>query len=105
MLSVQKLNAVCRKQKMTADELAGHLARGGRKENQAAAAIRNWQKGLMTPQPKTEDVQHLASALGVEIQALSPESAEKLHMSYSLLAKNREDLKTMKKFLSHRLKA
>jgi hypothetical protein len=44
-------------------------------------------------------------SMGVELRTLSPESAEKLQMSYSILAKNREDLNTMKKFLSQRLQA
>ncbi len=44
-------------------------------------------------------------SLGVDISAPSPESAEKLQMSYSILAKNREDLNTMKRFLSQGLQA
>lgn len=95
MLSVKKLNQLCREQKITVEELAGHLARGGLKEKQAASAIRNWQKGLMVPRPGSEDVQRLAQALGVETQELSewtasyryaPMSARKVRLVTQLIA-------------------
>ena len=97
---------------MTAGELAGHLARGGRKENQAAAAIRNWQKGQFTPQPSVEDVQHLAQALGVEVQEISewrasyryaPMSARKVRLVTQLIdGRDVQDALDVLKFTSKR---
>jgi len=97
---------------MTAGELAGHLARGGRKENQATAAIRNWQKGQFTPQPSVEDVQHLAQALGVEVQEISewrasyryaPMSARKVRLVTQLIdGRDVQDALDVLKFTSKR---
>ncbi len=66
MLSSDKLNEQCKKQQVGVDQLAGHLARGGFSREAAISAIRNWQKKLFKPQPTTEDIDRLASGLGVE---------------------------------------
>lgn len=71
MLSAKKFNQLCQRQKVTTQQLAGHLVRGGRDAKQAASSIRNWRKGLMIPKPDSDDVRQLADALGVEVQEIS----------------------------------
>ncbi len=66
MISATKLREVCQQQRMTADDLGKSIARGGFDDKKAAAAIRNWQRGLFKPRPRTEDVRRLAEALDVE---------------------------------------
>ena len=70
MLSPQKLKQLCQDRKMSVNQLAGHLVRGGRKEKEAAGALKNWLKGLFKPKPAREDIEALASALDVETQDL-----------------------------------
>jgi len=55
---------------MSADELAGHLARGGFDRQKATVAVKNWQKGLFKPEPHADDIRRLASALSVEVNDL-----------------------------------
>ena len=71
MLSCSRLKELCSQQKMSIDQLAGHLARGGFERKAAATALKNWQKGLYKPKPRTEDIERLASGLGVEPAQLS----------------------------------
>ncbi len=66
MISATKLREVCQRQRKTADDLGRSLARGGFNDEKAAAAVRNWQRGLLKPKPRTEDVRRLAEALDVE---------------------------------------
>jgi len=66
MLSAGKFKDLCQLRQIDVQELAGHLARAGLNEKQAAVAITNWQRGLFKPRPRAEDVRRLASALGVE---------------------------------------
>lgn len=94
MLNVKKFNEMCRNRKVGIRELAGSLARGGRSAEEAASAIGNWQRGLMSPQPARADVEHLAEALGVEVQEISewkasyryaPMSARKVRLVTALI--------------------
>lgn len=71
MLNIKKFNQICQQRKITVQQLAVHLTRGGRSEKEAASAIRNWQKGLMSPKPEAEDLRQLAETLGVEVQEIS----------------------------------
>ena len=71
MLSGKKLTQVCIKQKIGDGQLAEHLARGGMSTKDALGALRNWKKELSIPAPGKEDVERLASALGVEMGAIS----------------------------------
>jgi large subunit ribosomal protein L22 len=70
MLSTYKLNELCRQQQISVNELADHLVRGGFGREKAAVAVKNWQKGLLKPQPKAEDLRRLATALSVEVNDL-----------------------------------
>ena len=65
MLSSAKLKKVCEDRKMSADQLAGYLVRGGLDDRKAASAIKNWKKGLLRPIPRRADIEKLASALSV----------------------------------------
>jgi len=70
MLSADKLDELCQERRMSADELAGHLARGGFDRQKATVAVKNWQKGLFKPEPHADDIRRLASALSVEVNDL-----------------------------------
>jgi large subunit ribosomal protein L22 len=70
MLSAGKLVELSRQRKATVEQLAGQLVRAGLDMQAAVSAVRNWQKGLFKPKPRREDVQHLAAALGVEVNEL-----------------------------------
>jgi len=70
MLSAEKLKELCQQQQMSVDDLTGHLARGGFDRQKAAVAVKNWQKGLFKPEPRTEDIRRLATALSAEVNDL-----------------------------------
>ena len=71
MLSSSKLKELIKERKVSVDQLAGQLVRGGFNKARALSAIRNWQRGLYTPIPRKEDISGLASALGVEASDIS----------------------------------
>ena len=71
MLSVRKLKELCQERQVDIEQLAGQLARGGLNRTRAAAALKNWRKGLLKPIPGSEDVRRLATALSVEENELS----------------------------------
>ena len=94
MLSAKKLKAVVKRRNASVNELAGQLIRGGFNKKQAVGALKNWQKGLMKPAPRKNDVRQLASALSVEINDLSdwqcfykfaPMSARKVRLVTQLI--------------------
>lgn len=71
MLSANKLKELCELQRVDIEGLARQIVRGGLDENKAIAAIKNWQKGLLKPRPRAEDIRRLAAALGVEVNDLA----------------------------------
>ena len=71
MLSSSKLRIICSESQVDVEQLAGHLARGGFDRKSAVSALKNWQKGLYKPQPKTEDLERLAGGLGVAVSDIS----------------------------------
>lgn len=71
MLSGKKLSDVCKERKVSDGTLAEHLAHGGMDRDDALAAVKNWKKGLYSPAPSRQDVERLASAMGVEISSIS----------------------------------
>jgi len=77
MLNGKKLKKLCKERKITAEQLADHLARGGFDKKQALSAVKNWQHGLDKPAAKVEDVRRLATAVGVEANDLT-----RWHASY-----------------------
>ena len=95
MLSGKKLSNVCKQRKIGDAVLSEHLARGGMTRPAALSAVRNWKKCLYSPVPSKEDVEHLATALGVETSAISewrvsyryaPMSASKVRLVTELIA-------------------
>jgi len=112
MLSATKLKDLSEQRRIAIDDLADHLARGGRDKKKAAAAIRNWQRGLFKPKPRTEDVRRLAAALGVEISDLAdwqsscqyaPFSARKARLVTQLIVgRNVQDAMDILKFTRKR---
>ncbi len=95
MLSGKKLQKMCQEKNASDSQLAEHLAHGGMSQKDALGAIRNWKKGLYTPKPSREDVERLASGLGVEVGAISewvasyryaPMSARKVRLVTDLIA-------------------
>ena len=71
MLSAEKLKEICQERKVSTESLAGHLARGAFDVQKATVAVRNWQKGLFKPEPRTDDIRRLATALSVEANDLA----------------------------------
>jgi len=71
MLCVEKLNRICEQRGIGVETLAEHLVRGGRGLEDALRAVRNWRRKLLSPKPTTDDVERLATALGVEVNDIS----------------------------------
>ncbi|MHC4536737.1 MAG: 50S ribosomal protein L22 [Planctomycetota bacterium] len=71
MLSAEKLKEYCRDRQMDIGQMADRLAGARLNKKQAVAAIKNWQKGLFKPEPRTDDINRLASALSVEVNDIA----------------------------------
>lgn len=77
MLNGNKLKFCREKAGMAIDELARVLMSSVTQELKAVefkrclANVKNWEKGLYKPAPKSEDVRKLATALGVNVEDLS----------------------------------
>jgi len=71
MLSSSKLNEICKDRGIASDALGEHVARGGRDVKTAVSAVNNWRKGLMKPEPSSDDMENLARGLGVEVTDIS----------------------------------
>jgi len=112
MLSAKKLKEVAERQRVTTEDLARGIVRGGLDLQDAISAVRNWQRGLMRPLPKTEDVQRLATALSVEVNEISdwhssyqyaPMAARKVRLITELIAGRRvQDAMDVLKFTRKR---
>ena len=112
MLSAEKFKEICQKRQVSIDSLAGNLARGAFTRQKATAAIKNWQKGLFKPEPGSEDIKRLASAMSVEPNDLSnwrssyryaPMSARKVRLVTQLIAgRSVQDALDILKFTSKR---
>jgi large subunit ribosomal protein L22 len=94
MLSADKLKEVCRERQVDIEQLADRLAGTRLNKKQAVVAVKNWQKGLFRPKPRTDDIRRLASALSVDVNDLSdwrssyrfaPISARKARMVTQLI--------------------
>ena len=70
MLSANKLRELCQQRQMGIEQLAIQLVRTGLNKQEAAAAVKNWQKSLFKPIPRREDIRRLASVLSVEVNDL-----------------------------------
>ena len=115
MLSATKLNELCRRQRVTVEDLARSITRGGLDMKEAVAAVRNWQKGLFKPQPRSEDLRRLADALSVETTAIAdwhsscryaPLSARKARLVTELIAgRSVQDAMDILKFTRRRAAA
>jgi large subunit ribosomal protein L22 len=112
MLSSNKLKKLCKQQRMSTEQLAGQLIGGGLNKEKAAAAVKNWQKGLFKPIPRKEDIRRLATALSVEVNDLvewcssyrfAPSSARKVKLVTQLVAGRRvQDAMDILKFTRKR---
>jgi len=71
MLSSLKFKELCEQRKLDAYQLSDHLVRGQLNKKAATAAVKNWQKGLLKPEPKTDDIRRLAAALSADVNELS----------------------------------
>ncbi len=94
MLNATKLKQVCKERKANLEQLAGQIARAGLDKKAAISALKNWQRGLYRPTPDTEDIRHLAAALGVEANDIrgwhsfyryAPMSPRKAHLVTQLI--------------------
>jgi large subunit ribosomal protein L22 len=70
MLNSVKLKQLSKQHKVSVEQLAGQLVRAGLDKQSAVSAVKNWQNGLFKPIPRSGDIQHLAAALGVEVNEL-----------------------------------
>jgi large subunit ribosomal protein L22 len=70
MLNNEKLKKYRKRAEQSVSDLAQVGVRAGWDAKQSASAIRNWEKGLLKPQPTMSDVDSLAKALGIERQDL-----------------------------------
>jgi len=112
MLSSNKLKELCEQRRMSTEQLAGQLVRGGLNKEKAAAAVKNWQKGLFKPMPHREDIRRLATALSVEVNGLvdwcsscrfAPTSARKVRLVTQLIVGRRvQDAMDILKFTRKR---
>lgn len=112
MLSAAKFKDVCQERKLAVEQLAEQLIRGGLNKKAAAMAVRNWQKGLFKPEPKTDDIRRLAAALSVDVNDLSswhssyryaPGSASKARLTTQLIVgRNVQDAMDILKFTHKR---
>jgi len=112
MLSATKLKEVAQRQRVTVEDLARAIVRGGLDLPDAVAAVKNWERGLFRPLPKTEDVQRLAGALSVEVNEISdwhssyqyaPMSARKVRLVATLIRGRRvQDAMDVLKFTRKR---
>jgi large subunit ribosomal protein L22 len=71
MLSAMKLVEISRQRKVSVEQMANQVARTGLDKQRAVSAVKNWRKGLFKPRPRREDLEHLAAALGVEVNQLA----------------------------------
>jgi large subunit ribosomal protein L22 len=94
MLSSTRLKEFCQQRQVSIEQLAGQLVRGGLNSKEAAAAIKNWQKGLLKPVPRSEDIRRLAAGLSAEVNDLvawcssyrfAPMSARKVRLVTQLI--------------------
>jgi len=94
MLSANKLTELCQQRQADIEQLASQLVRGGIDRKKAAVAIRNWQKGLFKPIPRSEDIRRLAAVLSVQVNDLvdwrssyrfAPLSARKVRLVTQLI--------------------
>jgi len=112
MLSSNKLKELCEQRRMSTEQLAGQLVGGGLNKEKAAAAVKNWQKGLFKPMPRGEDIRRLATALSVEVNDLvdwcsscrfAPTSARKVRLVTQLIVGRRvQDAMDILKFTRKR---
>ena len=70
MLSSKSLRKLRQKAELDLARLAGMIARSGLTEQEALTALRNWERGLLQPQPTKADIDALARALGTERENL-----------------------------------
>jgi len=115
MLSAVKLKELCEQRKVSIERLAGQLVRGGLDGKEAAAAIKNWQKGLFRPIPRKDDIHRLADALSAEVNDLvvwrssyrfAPMSARKVRLVTQLIVgRSVQDAMDILKFTSKRAAA
>jgi large subunit ribosomal protein L22 len=71
MLSAAKLKKISREHKVSVEQLAKQIARPGLDKDAAVSALKNWQRGLFKPIPRTEDIRKLAAGLSVELNDLA----------------------------------
>jgi large subunit ribosomal protein L22 len=112
MLDGSKLKELIKERKMSTEQLAGQIARGGLKKEAAVSALKNWQNGLYKPLPQKEDIAQLATALDVTAADISrwqssymysPMAPRKVRLVAELIAgRSAQDAVDMLKFTNKR---
>ena len=65
MLSSRKLKQYKQSGQVGLDKLAAAIERSGLNEAQARAAVKNWLRGKLVPQPQSMDIDNLAKAMNL----------------------------------------
>ena len=95
MLSANKLKELCQERQVDIEQLADRLTGPRFDKNRAVQAVKNWQKGLFKPEPRTDDINRLAAVFSVEVNDLAdwcssyryaPISARKARLVTKLIA-------------------
>ena len=71
MLIAKKLDNIIKTIGISVIELAEKMVRPGMTKEQALKALKNWRKGLVSPIPRSADIETLAGAFGVEVPKIS----------------------------------
>ena len=112
MIIASRLKELIKERGISVEQVAGQLSRSGMNSKQAKTAVKNWQKGLLKPEPKSSDVEGLAKALGTTVQNLkgwkssyryAPVSPRKARLVTQLIAGRRvQDALDVLKFTNKR---
>ena len=70
MLSCKKLKHWRLAANMGVEDLASALVPAGFSQEQARAAVKNWERDYMKPSPRTSDIESLARAMSISTQKL-----------------------------------
>jgi large subunit ribosomal protein L22 len=103
MLDGSKLKELIKERKMSAEQLAGQLVRGGLKKEQAVSALKNWQRRLYKPVPRREDIRQTDLSRWQSDYMYAPIAPRKARLVTALIAgRTAQDAMDLLKFTNKR---